>query len=846
LQHPPLSTGDGVYKSTDGGLTWAHRGLPEAGQIPEMVVDPANPDRLFVAALGQPHGPNEQRGIFRSIDGGRTFVRILYRDADTGGADIALDPNDSHVVYAALWQVRQPPWSGQSLTGPGSGLFKSTDGGDTWQPIVNDLPTFYADGLGRMAIAVAPTNPARIFAVVDARRRGGLYRSDDAAGTWTLVLPAEAGALTDVAVSAGHPDIVHAVGRGAWQSTDGGETFTRWPGAPRARGYHRIWIHPTNPQIALLAGEHGGAVTVTGGETWSATSNQPTGRFYRVSTDSAFPYRVCGGRQGAGSACVASRSDRGRLTPSDRQVIAAQDYGAVAPDPLDPDIVYGGRLVRFDRRTGQAQDVMPPRDRVRRVLETAPLLFSPRNPRALFFGADRLWRTLDAGEEWTALGPDRPPPQVELPSSLGVHGALAEAPAGALQSLAISPVDVAVMWVGSDDGQLHLSRDDGQTWMAVTPPDVRAWARVSGIEASHFDVNTAYVAVDASGIDDRGAYVYRTRDGGRRWTLAAGGLPENTPVHSVREDLQRRGLLFAGTARGVYVSFDDGDRWQSLRLNMPAAPVRDLVVKDEDLIVATEGRGFWVLDDIMPLRQLTPDVASADAYLFRPATAWRARWRPPQEEPPDSGEPSWPSPPEGVTLSYLLGPRAAGDVTLEIVETLTGTVLRRFTSDEPGHELPTEPGLHRVVWDLRVSPPVADTDDGAGAVPGPWILPGTYQVRLTSGAAIQRQAVLVKLDPRVKTSPVDLTAQLRTSRALAEAMRKLVDARRSIRQRLAATGTSAELNAAAAALDAALGPIADAFSSIQAVDARPTPAMEAAAATALHEAAAALALFTQP
>jgi photosystem II stability/assembly factor-like uncharacterized protein len=585
----------------------------------------------------------------------------------------------------------------------------------------------------------------------------------------------------------------------------------------------------------VLVGERGAVVTVNAGETWSSSSNQPTARFYRVSADNAFPYRVCGGQQENGSACVASRSDRGRITVRDWLPVAAEDYGSVAPDPLDPDIVYGGRLTRYDRRTGQAQDVMPPRDRVARVLRTAPLLFSPRDPRALFFGADALWRTADGGERWTAISPAQ-------------GGA-------AVQTVAISPIDDAIIWLGTDDGQIRVTRDGGRTWMDATPSQLAPWASVSSLEASHFDVNTAYAAVNASRLDDRRPYVYRTRDGGRRWSLAAGELPADAPVNSVKEDIQRRGLLFAGTERAAYVSFDDGDHWQSLRLNMPATSVRDLVVKDDDLVIATQGRGFWILDDLVPLRQITEDIVKAGAYLFRPPTAWRARWRGQADTLPSPDEPAAPNPPEGVTVSYLLGPDASGPVTLEVIETLTDTVLRRYSSDDEENPLPTMPGLHRIVWDVRLAPPdgspvpvaTRDTIESTAASPrGAWVLPGTYQVRLTTAGRVLRQAVLVKMDPRVKTPVADLTAQLELSKLLAEAMRDLSEARRAVRQRLAEAGAQAgaALRAAAAALEEAYAPMPTLFSRIQEVDARPTEATEAAAAAALEKARAALARFT--
>ncbi len=517
---------------------------------------------------------------------------MLYKDADTGGADVALDPATPQTVYAVLWQSRQAPWDEGAFTGAGSGLFKSTDGGATWRPIMNGLPTFERDGLGRIGIAVAPSLPQRLFATVEARTHGGLYRSDDAGATWRLASasPGVAGApaFAQAYVDPRNPDIVYTTSAAAWKSVDGGRTFATWAAAPGGDGYHRLWINPNDTNTMLLAGDRGAAITVNGGRTWSSWYNQPTAEFSHVATDTSFPYRVCGAQQASGSGCVVSQSDAGRITIRDWQPVGSDDYGDVAPDPLDPDVVYSGRLSRFDRRTTQTQDVLPPRDAGFRAGRMAPLLFSAIDSRTLFFAANALWKTANGGQNWTAISPDLSRETWDAPASLGAYRsspAARSARRGVISAVALSPIDQNLLWAGTDDGLVHVTRDGGRTWADVTPPPLLPWARVSTLAGSHFDVNTAYAAVSAFRLDDVHPYVYRTRDAGRTWSLVTNGLPDDAPVNTVKEDPQRRGLLFAGTERAVYVSFDDGDHWQSLRLDMPATSIRDLAIKDDDLVV---------------------------------------------------------------------------------------------------------------------------------------------------------------------------------------------------------------------------------------------------------------------
>ena len=875
LQRPDLSTGDGMYKSTDGGVTWTHLGLRNGQQIPQIVVDPGNANRLFVAVLGHPYGPNAERGLFRSMDGGRSFDRVLYKDDDTGAVDVVLDPKDPGVVYAVLWQARQGPWENGAFSGPGSGVYKSVDGGTTWRQIGRGLPTFADDGLGRIGITVAATSTQRVFATVDAARRGGLYRSDDGGETFALVngdprVTSRSSDFAEVKVDPTNADIVYTASIVAWKSVDGGRTFTGWRGAPGGDDYHRLWINPLHPSIILMAGDQGAIVTVNGGATWSSWYNQPTAQFYHVSTDNAFPYRVCGGQQESGSACVASRGDQGQITMRDWTPVGVEEYGYVAADPGDPDVVYGGRVSRFDRRTGQVQDISPPKGPNYRVLRTAPVLFAPTDPKALYFASNTLWKTINGGLNWTEISPDLSREAWEVPATVGVYR---DAPAarpsrrGVIYTVAPSAIDGRIIWAGTDDGLIHLTRDGGGTWTNVTPKALVPWAKVSMIEASHFDTNSAYAAVNTLRLDDLRPHVYRTRDGGETWVEITNGLPEGAIVNAVREDGLRRGLLFAATEHTVHFSFDDGETWKSLRLNLPVTSVRDLVIKDADLVIGTHGRGFWILDDISPLRQLTADLARGDAYLFRPPTAWRFRWNKNTDTPMPPDEPAAPNPPDGVVISYLLGPGTTGPVSLEVIETATGDVIRRYSSNDrpvppvegrnipdywlrPAQALSAAPGLHRFVWDLRYAPPAVDDFSYpiaavAGNTPrtpeGAFVVPGTYQVRLTVGGRVLRQAVVVRMDPRVRTSQADLTVQLRLSRSVDEALRQLAPARTELRRRQAAGELPARPAAVLAALDAAARDLAASFDALQESDARPTPNTEAAAVAAVTRANAALA-----
>ncbi|MFY9345326.1 MAG: glycoside hydrolase [Planctomycetota bacterium] len=800
LQRPDLSTGDGVYKSTDGGATWRNVGLRDAQQIAQVIVDPRDAQRVFVAALGHPYGANEERGVFRSLDGGSTWSKVLYRDADTGAFDVLFDPRDARIVYAVLWAGRQPPWEiGSSWQLPRAGLWKSDDGGDTWRQLTRGLPTAAADGLGRIGPCVAPSQPGRMYAVVDARTLGGLYRSDDAGESWRRVnddarLYGRGSDFAEVKTDPQNAEIVYVANVAAWRSTDGGATFTGFRGAPGGDDPHRFWIHPGDSNVLLLAGDQGAIVTVNGGASWSSWYNQPTAQFYHVATDNAFPYRVYGGQQESGSVGIRSRGDDGQITFRDWHPVGVEEYGYVAPDPLDPDIVYGGKLTRFDRRTGQVQDVAPQplRGPGYRVVRTQPVVFSPADPHTLYFASNVLWRTRDGGQSWTQISPDLTRENSPPPANLGAFAAMdpeAGKHRGVIYTVAGSALDGERIWAGTDCGRIHLTADGGASWRDVTPPQLAPWAKVSLLEASPFAVDAAYAAINTFRLDDLRPHIYRTRDGGASWQRIVTGIPDGAVVNAVRADPKRAGLLFAGSERGVYVSFDDGEHWQSLRLRMPSTSIRDLVVKDDDLVVGTHGRSFWILDDISRLRQLDAGTAATPAVLFAPQLATRVRWNMNTDTPLPPEEPAGKNPPDGAIVDYWLA-APAKQVALEIV-TPDGQSVRRFASDDPDEQHPahnfpdgwlrpfarvaTARGAHRFVWDLHWPPPAgvavghpiaAVWQDTPRTPPGPWVMPGTYRVRLAVDGKTFEQPLTVRMDPRVKTPLPELTRQFELSMSL--------------------------------------------------------------------------------
>jgi len=842
LHRPDLSVGNGIYRSSDGGRTWTHLGLANVQQIAELAVDPRDANRLFAAALGHPYGPNPERGIYRSSDGGVTWQQVLYKDPDTAASAVAIDPLHPDIVYAGLWQTRLGPWEDRNeFQGTGGGLYKSTDGGTTWQRLTKGLPA----NLSQINIAIAPSAPSRLYAAVATSDPGdyssaaglGIYRSDDAGESWTRIttdprpaLRIGGGDLTVLRVDSLNPDVLYSTGIVTMKSADGGKSWQPLRGAPGGDDYQNLWIDPHDPRIIALVSDQGAVITVNGGQTWSSWLNQPTAQLYHVSVTPTFPYRVCAGQQESGSVCIASRGNDGEITARDWHPVGAIEYGYVAPDPLDPDVIYGaGRneVSKFHWSTGQVQNVtpIPLRGPDVRVDRTEPLLFSPLDPHVLYYASNKLYRTSNGGMSWEVVSPDLAREQPELPPSVGkLYRRGAERQRGVIYSLGASPLAAGTLWAGTDDGLVWVTRDGGAHWSNVTPAALTSWSKVTQIDASHFDPATAYISVSRLRIDDLHPYIYRTHDAGKSWEPISTGLPLDAPVNAVREDPQRRGLLFAATESAVWVSLDEGDHWSSLQLNLPHTSMRDLWVHEQDLIVATHGRSIWILDDLSRLRQLK--TAPRAPWLVGPAPAYRVRRSTWTDTPIPPDEPTGSNPPAGAIIDYFLPRDAKAPVTLEVLDS-GGALVRRYRSDDPlspsaqqlareliprywiadPRALPAAAGMHRWVWDLQYAPPTV-TSHGypISAVPhatpqtpeGPLVLPGTYVVRLTVEGRRLEAPLTVKADPRVALAAGALEQQLGLARKLSEqlgAASQALLAARSARDQLKAlapTGASAQ------------------------------------------------------
>ena len=833
LHRPDLSVGNGIYRSDDSGATWTHLGLREGQQIPALAVDPQNPNRLFAAVLGHPYGPNAERGIYRSTDGGKTWEKVLYKDENTGGSDVVIDPKNPQTVYASLWESRLGPWEdGNEYDGANGGLFKSTDGGTTWKKLTNGLPS----NLVQINIALAASDPQRLYATVStpadsgyASGKGlGVYRSDDGGESWRVAtddprpaMKIGGGDLPVPRVDPQNPDVLYSTSIVTMKSTDGGKTWVSWRGAPGGDDYQNMWISPQNPHVILLVSDQGAVITVNGGKSWSSWYNQPTAQLYHVAVTNTFPYKICAGQQESGSVCIDSRGNDGAITYREWHPVGVIEYGYVAPDPLHPRFVYGaGRteVSKYDFATGQVQNVtpIPLRSAKYRADRTEPILFSPVDPHVMYYAANVLFKTSDGGRSWQTISPDL---SREHTGTLQSVPALTEKDQekrrGAIYSLAASYKNLNTLWAGTDDGLLWRTTDGGANWKNITPPGLPTWSKVTQIDASRFDDETSYVSVSRMRADDMKPYIFRTHDGGATWQAIVSGLPADAPVNTVRQDPLKKGLLYAGTETGVYVSLDDGDHWQPLEYNLPHTSMRDLMVKDDDLIVATHGRAFWVLDGIAPLRQMA-EVPAGAPYLFASGAAWRVRRSTYTDTPLPPDEPAGQNPPDGALIDYSLPQQVSGPVVVEILDA-QGKVVRRYSSEDKPELTPEEldkqliptywvkeptkvsaaPGMHRLVWDMHYTRPVAaHYDYPISAVPhetpreplGPLALPGAYTVRLIAAGKTLTQPLTIRMDPRVSTAPAGLQAmfdaQVKLAAMLSESSEAAMQAH-SLREQLA-------------------------------------------------------------
>jgi hypothetical protein len=889
---PDLAVGNGVYKSIDAGKTWTHLGLRDSQMIAMIDVDPNNPDRLFVAALGHPYGPNEERGIFRSTDGGKSFQKVLYKDAYTSANDVRIDPSDPNIVYAGLWQQQESFVEGNDFGGASGGVFKSIDGGSTWKQLGGGLPTVLEANL-----AIAPSNTKVVYAMVagapsaEAAARGqteelGLYKSNDAGEHWHLaihdpdakdrgasnkpdprpLLRIGGGDLATLAVDPKNENVVYSASIVFWRSENGGVTWSAVRGSPGGDDYQKVWINPNDPNILLVVSDQGAVVSANRGVSWSNWYTQSTAAMYHVSTDATFLYRVCGGQQDSGSACVDSRSMDGEITFHDWHPVDIQEYGIAAPDPKDPDKVFGSmrrNVSLWNRKTGQitylGPDSMQRGTNYNRNVRTMPINWSPIDHNVLYYTSNAVWKTLDRGHTWTRISPDLTRQSWSIPATAGKYASTVKVhPQGSITALSPSTRNIGVLWAGTDDGTIQTTANGGATWTNVTPPQIKPWTRIFNIEAGHFDDRTAYAAANTLRIDDLSPHLWRTHDGGKSWREIDTGIAPGAVTNSIREDPRVRGLLYAATDAQVWVSYDDGDHWQSLKLDMPAISVRDLQVKDDstclcsDLIAATHGRGFWILDNITPLRQHAAVLAANDLYLLKPATAVRVRGATNDPTPWPPELPAGENPMPGAIIDYYVGSAVHDTLQLEIVNA-AGRVVRTYTSADrvlnpdpardpeaytrvcqekpkapdcnlplywaaPSFALPTSAGMHRIAWDLRYEPianereNLGEDESGNGAVPhrtfpamdAPWAPPGAYTVRLTAHGKRYEQPLTLRLDPRVKT-PAAALAQLSTLSGEmydnAVAARAAYARARALRERLE-SGRAADAAELAAKVDA--------------------------------------------
>ncbi len=781
-----IAYGNGMYKSSDGGTTWSHIGLTETRQIGAIVVDPHDPNVVYVAALGHPYGPNSERGVFKTTDGGKSWAKVLYKDADTGAISLAIQPGNPNVLYAALWQTRRPPWNVYPPSnGPGSGLYKSSDGGANWTQLTNGLPA----KVGRIGLSISASAPQRVYANVDSiAGKGGIYRSDDAGATWTRTngeqrLWQRGWYFGGITADPHNADVVYVMDTASYRSTDGGKTFTALLGDPSGQDHHVLWIDPDDSNRMILGSDQGTIVSVNGAKTWSSWYNQPTAQFYHIATDEAFPYSLYGAQQDSGAVMQVSRSKYATISQQDfRPIDVGGENGTLAPDPRHPGLVYGDSsgqggptVTREIPATGWEETLDPVASRPKTVWRntwTLPLAFSPADRTSLYFSHQNVFRSRDGGRSWQMVSPDLSRPNEGTPANLdaptladdnGLHRH------GVVYAIAPSPLRAALVWAGTDDGYVWVTRDDSRTWQNVTPKALTPWSKVGIIEASHFDPQTAYAAVDRHRLDDYAPYIYKTHDGGATWSLVVSGIPQGSFVNAVREDTRRRGMLYAGTERGVYVSFNDGASWQPLQLNLPVTSIRDLAVHGDDLAIATHGRAFWIMDDIEPLRQAGEAAAGGTTYLFAPAAAYRLRPGNQEGTPLPLDEPQAQNPATGLYIDYYLADVPRSPVVIEILGT-DGKAVRRWSSAQPPkpvdpnklaytpywvekHPVPdATAGAHRFVWDFH-----------QGSYDGPLVPPGKYTVRMSVNGQTYTRGAAVLRDPRLKATNADLIAQYNLS-----------------------------------------------------------------------------------
>ena len=809
-----LSSGDGVYKSSDGGKSWANIGLRDSRQISRIVVDPRNADVVFVAALGHAYGPNEERGVFKSTDGGKNWLKVLYKGPEIGASDLTIASANSKVLFAGMWQAARPPWSTYApLEGPGSGLYRSTDGGASWSELAgHGLP----DGQwGRVGVTVAPDGK-RVYALIEAGKKSGLYRSDDGGETWILAnadprLTSRAWYFNWPSIDPNNPEVVYIPNVALYRSEDGGKTISIVRGAPGGDDYHDIWVDPKNSDHLILGSDQGTSISLDHGKTWSLWDNQPTAQMYHVTTDNQFEYNVYGAQQDTGSIAVPSRTDHQQITPGDPFPVGGGESGYIVVDPGDPNILYAtgayGGAVRFDRRTSLSQNISPwpyptfeskISERKYRDPWTPVLTASPSEKGVLYMGTQYVMRTSDAGLHWTQISPDltgAAQPSPSKPADPPTVQDAKERGYGVVFSIATSPLDANLLLAGSDTGLLHITRDGGKSWQNATPAALSDWSKIAMIEASHFNAGVAYAAVDRHRLDDYAPHLYRTRDYGKTWQPITGGIASSAFVNAIREDTQKQGLLFAGTEQGVDVSFDEGDHWQPLQLNLPVTSVRDLIIHGDDLAIATLGRGFWILDNITALRQISSQTTTQPAVLFTPAVAVRVDNDSFLGTPPTPEVPTAKNPPDGAMIDYYLR-SGAREATLDIYDQNNKLVRHVKSGEKPPSYPPlpiaarwlptpsmleTTPGMHRYVWDLRwggESEADVGDDDYRGPRP-PRIAPGQYSVKLTLDGKGYTQPLRVTMDPRSSATPEVLQQQLQLALQIYPEAR---DARTALRQ----------------------------------------------------------------